>query len=66
MLLPESTCKKFLMKKILNLKQKKMSEKASLEKLAHLNAPVKFVSPERVKLTLRLKAWHVNSWKNKY
>ena len=54
------------MKKMLNLKQKKISEKASLAKLAHLNAPVKFISPERVKLTLRLKGWHVNSWKNKY
>ena len=42
------------------------SFKASLAKLAHLNAPVKFISPERVKLTLRLKGWHVNSWKNKY
>ena len=66
MLLPENTCKKFLMKKTLNLKQKKISEKASLAKLAHLNAPVKFILLERIKLTLQLKGCHINSWKNKY
>ena len=54
------------MKKTLNLKQKKISEKASLAKLAHLNAPVKFILLERIKLTLRLKGCHINSWKNKY
>ena len=65
LLSPENTSKICEQEKI-KFKTEVNCKKASLAKLAHLNAPVKFISPERVKLTLRLKGWHVNSWKNKY
>ena len=49
---PENTCK--ICEKV-KFKTEVNSKKASLAKPAHLNAPVKFTSPKRIKLTLQQK-----------
>ena len=50
----ENTCK-ICEKENIKFKTEVNSKKASLAKPAHLNAPVKFTSPKRIKLTLQQK-----------
>ena len=54
MLSPEHTCK-MCDKENIKFKTEVNFKKASVAKPAHLNAPVKFASPERIKLTLQQK-----------
>ena len=52
LLSPENTCK-ICEKENVKFKTEVNSKKASLAKPAHLNARVRFTSPERIKLTLQ-------------
>ena len=59
MLSPEHTCK-ICDKENNKFKTEVNFKKASVAKPAHLNVPLKFASPERIKLTLQQKRLEFN------